>query len=597
AITLVKTESSELGEVIEERAVKELPLNGRNFAQLVYLTPGVTPGQSGENLSGASTFNPRASSNFNALGHHATSTGWIIDVIGNNEYTFNTVIVQPTVESVREFKALTGTFSAEFGRGAGVVVVSTKSGSNDFHFGLFEFLRNDKLDAFQHQFVNPRPSQKPPFKRNQFGGYFSGPLTIPKVYSGKNRTFIFADYAGLREVRGQTFVNSVPTAKTRIGDFSELLGANLCTNAAGAAGACGGGFTTPLMVTDTNGRNIQARAGMIFDPQTTRPNLDVNRSLPISAANPDILRSAFAGNVIPSARINQVGQVGLNVASIYPLPQGPGLTNNYTSVVNRRAVSDAFTVRIDHEFSERDKFFARYSFEDYSLDAPQGQASCCLPTPDFAKSKFDLGPFVAGIQDTTLRTQGLALNHTHTFSPTLLLELRAGFARTTPKTVQSDFGHNAATSLGIQGINISEFTTGIPNINITDLTGLSGGPNFLPVNPRQTHYQFDSNLFYTRARNTLKFGYHMIIRKPSPFTQSNTRGALNITNDYVRLPFSAGAGVSGTGTGLASLLLGYVNNGSRGFLNENYYLTNKEFAGFAQDDIKLTNRLTVNLGL
>ncbi len=594
AITPLRTESSEVGEVIEGAAVKELPLNGRNFAQLVYLTPGVTPGQAGENLSGASTFNPRASSNFNALGHHANSNAWIIDGIDNNEYTFNTVIVQPTVESVREFKALTGTFSAEFGRGAGVVAVSTKSGSNDIHFGLFEFIRNDKLDAFQHQFVNPRPTQKPPFRRNQFGGYFSGPLSLPKFYSGKNKTFVFADYAGLREVRGQTFVNSVPTAKMRIGDFSELLGANLCANAAGAAGACGGAFSTPLMVTDTNGQTIQARVGMIFDPLTTRSNPNFNSSLPASAANPQILRSAFANNVIPTSRLNQVG---LNIASIYPLPLGPGLTNNYTSVVNRRAASDAFTVRIDHEFSERDKFFARYSFEDYSLNAPQGQANCCLPTPDFAKSKFDLGPFVAGIQVTTLRTQGLALNHTHTFSPTLLLELRAGFARTNPKTVQSDFGHNAATSLGVQGINISDFTTGIPNINITDLTGLSGGPNFLPVNPRQTHYQFDSNIFHTRGKHTLKFGYHMVIRKPSPFTQSNTRGQLNITSDYVRLPFSSGAGVSGTGTGLASLLLGYVNNGSRGFLNENYYLTNKEFAGFAQDDIKLTDRVTLNLGL
>ncbi len=594
ATTLVRTESSELGEVIEQRAVKELPLNGRNFAQLVYLVPGVTPGQSGENLSGASTFNPRASSNFNALGHHANSNGWLVDGIDNNEYTFNTVIVQPTVESVREFKALTGTFSAEFGRGAGVVAVSTKSGSNDIHFGVFEFIRNDKLDAFQHQFVNPRPTRKPPFRRNQFGGYFSGPVWVPKVYSGKNKTWFFADYAGLREVRGQTFVNSVPTARTRIGDFGELLGANLCTNAAGAAGACGGAFTTPLNVANTAGQTIQARAGMIFDPLTTRANPAFNASQAVSAANPQILRSAFTGNIIPASRINPVG---LNVASIYPLPQNASTVNNYTSVVNRRAGSDAFTFRLDHQFSENDKFFARYSFEDFTLDAPQGQANCCLPTPDFALAKFELGPFVAGIQNTTLRTQGLALNHTHAFSPTLLLELRAGFARTNPRTVQSDFGKNASSSLGIQGINISQFTSGIANINITDLTGLSGGPAFLPVNPRQTHYQFDSNLFYTTGKQTLKFGYHMVIRKPSPFTQSNTRGQLNIGNDYVRLPFSAGAAVAGTGTGLATLLLGYVNSGSRGFLNENYYLTNKEFSGFVQDDIKVTSRLTVNLGL
>ena len=126
---LVRTDSSEVGTVIEEMAIKELPLNGRNFATLVYLAPGITPGQAGENLSGASTFNPRGASNFNALGHQANSNAWLIDGIDNNEFTFNTVIVTPSVEQVREFKVLTGVFSAEFGRGAGVVSVSTKSGS------------------------------------------------------------------------------------------------------------------------------------------------------------------------------------------------------------------------------------------------------------------------------------------------------------------------------------------------------------------------------------------------------------------------------------------------------------------------------------
>ena len=144
---VVRTDSSEVGTVIEERAIRELPLNGRNFAALVYLVPGVTPGQAGENLSGASTFNPRGASNFNALGHQANSNGWLVDGIDNNEFTFNTVIVAPSVEQVREFKVLSGVFSAEFGRGAGVVSVSTKSGSNQLHGTVFEYLRNDAFDA------------------------------------------------------------------------------------------------------------------------------------------------------------------------------------------------------------------------------------------------------------------------------------------------------------------------------------------------------------------------------------------------------------------------------------------------------------------
>src|SRR5688572_16956930 len=187
---VVRTDSSEVGTVIEEMAIKELPLNGRNFATLVYLAPGITPGQAGENLSGASTFNPRGASNFNALGSQANTNAWLVDGIDNHEYTFNTVIVQPTVESVREFKVLTGTFSAEFGRGAGVVSVSTKSGCNEWHGTVFEYLRNETFDA-KNFFALPT-APKAPLDRHQFGAALHGPIV-------RNKTFFFVDYAGIKE--------------------------------------------------------------------------------------------------------------------------------------------------------------------------------------------------------------------------------------------------------------------------------------------------------------------------------------------------------------------------------------------------------------
>jgi hypothetical protein len=135
AAPLVESESSTLGQVIDEQSVQTLPLNGRNFAQLVWLAPGVTAGQVGENLSGSSSFNPRAASDFNALGSQANTNGWLVDGVVNNEETFNTVIVQPSVESIQEFKVLTGSFSAEFGRGAGVVSVSTVPAATRFTAG------------------------------------------------------------------------------------------------------------------------------------------------------------------------------------------------------------------------------------------------------------------------------------------------------------------------------------------------------------------------------------------------------------------------------------------------------------------------------
>ncbi len=556
AAPLVSSDSAELGSVITERAIRELPLNGRNFAQLVYLSPGVTAGQIGENLSGASTFNPRAGSNFNALGHHGNSNGWLVDGIDNNEYTFNTVIVQPSIESVREFKVLTGVYSAEFGRGAGVVSVSTKSGSNELHGNVFEFLRNDKLDA-RNYFNNPT-IPKAPLRRNQYGAAASGPIYIPKLYNGKNRTFFFADYFGLREIRGLTFVNSVPTARVRTGDFSEYE--------------------------RTAGSRIQ-----IFDPLTTRLNPNFNPGQGVSATNSQFLRDSFTNNIIPASRINAVGR---NVASVYPLPNAPGNFNNFTINANRDVTDNGFTTRIDHRLSEKDSIFFRYSFERFKLDAPQGQANCCLPTPAEAAQRFELGPFVAGLQNTRLNTQGAALNNTHIFRPNLLHELRLGFARTSPTTTASDFGRNAATSLGIQGVNLGPLTSGIPGINPADFTGLSGGPAFLPVNPRQTHYQIDNNFFWTKGRHQFKFGQHYIKRLTSPYTNIAPRGNLNFGNNFTNDPRN-----NTGGSGMATLLTGYLTGASRGALLEPYYQTNHEMAFFFQDDFKVNRRLTLNLGV
>jgi hypothetical protein len=555
AAPVVRTDSSEVGTVIEETAIKELPLNGRNFATLVYLVPGVTPGQAGENLSGASTFNPRGASNFNALGHQANSNGWLVDGIDNNEFTFNTVIVSPSVEQVREFKVLSGVFSAEFGRGAGVVSVSTKSGTNELRGTAFEYLRNDAFDA-RNFFVRKttRPDGTlvkdpvPPLDRHQFGGALGGAVVIPGLYDGHNRTFFFADYAGIKERRGVTTVNTVPTAATRIGDFS-------------------------------NYRDASGNLVPIYDPLTTR--LDENGR---------VVRDPFPNNIIPQERIHPVGR---NIASIYPLPNnGTGNVNNYISTPDREITDNAFSGRVDHRFTDNDSIFVRFNYGKFKLDAPQGQANCCLPTPPDAASRFDLGPFVAGIQNTRLTTHGAAFNYSKVLTPTFVNELRVGYAKTNPFTTQSDYGHRAAESLGIQGINISDITSGLPNIDITNFTGISGGPAFLPVNPSQFHYQIEDALVWLKGRHQLKFGYRLVDRAPSPMIHDNTRSLINFGTSFVNDPLT-----NTGGTGLASVLLGYFNNASRGFLLEVPTFSVVEQAAFVQDDFKIGNRLTINAGL
>ena len=551
AAPLVRSESAELGEVVGQRQVQDLPLNGRNFAQLVNLVPGVTSGQPGENLSGSSSFNPRASSNFNALGSQANANGWIVDGIDDNEWTFNTVMIQPSVESIAEFKVLTGTFSAEFGRGAGVISVSTRSGSNGFHGEAFEYLRNSFMDS--RNYFNPSPQAQPEYRRNQFGGAVGGRII-------KDKLFFFADYYGQRSLKGIVNLNSVPTAAERTGDFS-------------------------------NYRNTAGNLITIYNPYTT------------TLVNGVATRSPFPNNIIPTQYLNPVG---MNIASIYPLPSTPGSFNNFTSSANQVIDDNGGNTRLDYRLSDKDSMFFRYSFEQFIQTAPNplvgGQGVCCLPTPASAASQFDLGPQVAGVQNTVLAAQGAAFNETHLFSPTLLNEFRTGYARTNPFTSQSDYGHDSATSLGIQGLNVTQYATGLPNIQIggscgAEFTCLQGGQAFLPANPRQTNIQFEDTVSWTKGRHQLKFGFRYIRELASPFTNTTTRGQFTFNDNFTNNPLDPSGKTTGAnGSGLAALLLGFPNSGSRNYLQTPNYISNGEWAGFAQDDWKVTSRLTLNLG-
>ena len=227
-----------------------------------------------------------------------------------------------------------------------------------------------------------------------------------------------------------------------------------------------------------------------------------------------------------------------------------------------------------------------------------GQGTCCLPTPASAASKFDLGPFVAGIQDTTLIAQGLALNETHVFSPTVVNEFRTGYSRTNPFTFQSDYGHNSSTSLGIEGLNVTKYATGLPNLTIgsscgSEFTCLQGGLPF--CRPTQFRPTFSLKMLSRGhgGRHQLKLGGRYIKQMASPFTNTTTRGGFTFNDNFTDNP----AHVTGTGSGLAGLLFGFPNSGSRNYLQQTYFVTDGEWAAYAQDDWKASSRLTVNAGV
>ncbi|MBI3696616.1 MAG: carboxypeptidase regulatory-like domain-containing protein, partial [Acidobacteria bacterium] len=304
AVPMVSTDTSELAAVVNEDQIKKLLLNGRDFVNLTRLLPGVLRGLPGANIDGAGSLAWRMTASFSANGMRTRDNNFLLDGVDNNETWLNSVVVFPSVDALQEFKVQTSTYSAEFGRSSGGVVnIQVKSGTNDLHGSLFEFLRNDKLDA-NDLFNNKFGRAKPPFRQNQFGGTLGGKIR-------RDRTFYFMDYQGWRRREAQTYLSNVPTLAMRNGDFSEL-----------------------------------SRA--IFDP-----------------LNPG---QRFAGNAIPASRIDAASRNIVN--DLYPTPNTSGqrastgqIINNflYNPVLTRQ--DDQFDVKVDHRITERNQFFARYSFE------------------------------------------------------------------------------------------------------------------------------------------------------------------------------------------------------------------------------------------
>src|SRR3954471_15738107 len=220
---LLQSEASNLGTVVSEKLVGELPLNGRNFIQLAVLSPGVNGvgfAATGTIMSGTRPDDRRPGTEIFSNGNREGSNNFLYDGIDNNERLTLSIVLRPAVEAVREFKIQTNLYSADVGRHSGAVVdVISKSGSNNLHGSLFEFLRNSAMDA--RNFFSPKGTAFPSFRLNQFGGSLGGPVVLPKMYNGTNRTFFFVHYEGFRRASQSLQLGNVPTVAMRRGDFSE----------------------------------------------------------------------------------------------------------------------------------------------------------------------------------------------------------------------------------------------------------------------------------------------------------------------------------------------------------------------------------------
>jgi hypothetical protein len=541
---VLQTDNSTVGTAITGRLVQELPLNGRNYIQLAQLVPGISPGPPNGLATGTRPDERRLNSSFSANGQDPVANNNMIDGMDNNERLIGTIGIRPSIDAIQEFKVQTNLYSAEISRtSGGVVNILTKSGTNDFHGSAFEFLRNDKFDANgNYNFTGGATLPKQKFRQNQFGGSIGGPII-------KDRTFFFGDYEALRIRQGIAITTVVPTAKQRVGDFSEN-----CTAGFNASGICANAAQQLNLVNAIGG----ATAGAV----------PFNR----------LDQGVYAALRDPLA---------LKIAALYPLPTGPGVNvTNYTSSPVRPQDASTFDVRIDHRFNEKTNFFGRYSFNDVTTVQPTG-------FPDV--NGVNPGGLFAFAGPNETRAQNIQLNLVRTIRPNLLFEGKVGFLRSAIQSKTVNDGKNTSNDLGFpcnaaSCVNIGdEQTFGLPRLVIQGFQEL-GDAIFVPLLQFNNSFQYNGALSWTRGAHNIKFGASLIRRQFSLVQSAFPRGQFIFNTSTTNAPAPLNFSLANFITGAPVTIQRFASLYKPGYRSW-------ESGFYVQDDWRASNWLTLNLGV
>jgi hypothetical protein len=536
---VIDSVDSALGAVIEGKQITDLPQNGRNFTQLATLEPGVNRGSPTGAATGTQnnteTFRYAESGGASLVvnGLPPQANNFLFDGIDNNETLVNTVIFFTNEDALQEFRVITNVAPAEFGRAGGGVITSSLKSGTNAFHGSAYWFHRDESLDSKFFFDS---GTKPVLARNQFGGTLGGPVW-------KDKVFFFVDYQGLRLNQPQgSGVGTVPTDLMRMGDFSELL----CGGAATCPGTTGG-LTTPVKIIDPT-------TGLQFMGNGAQPN------------------------VIPTDRQNKVGLAYLNA---FPQPNCSPSTdsrcgtiyNNYVNSSNLHEVWNDFDVRGDYLISSNDQIFARFSWgKDDNVEAP---FLTTLP------SGFGTGT-------TFNHPNGASVGWTHTFTPNLLNEMHLGYVRTTYGYTPPFANEAICTTLGIPNCNNSSDLGGIALIGgyntQIEYTG-DYGPYLVP----QTSYDWNDAVTWTKGQHTFKVGTSIIRRQLNLYRPITGKGYFDLCGN--------GGFPSATGYEVSDLLAGFVCSYEDGVPFGTVGTRSWEDGIFAQDDWRITKKLTLNLGL
>ena len=512
---ILQTQEASVGGTVTSAELSRLPVNGRNYTRLILLMPG-TSDQGGSQSKGTFSGTQLISVN----GQRRQDNNYTMDGVDNNFQMMNSPGASPPMDSIQEFRVLNNT-SAEFGRSSGANVnIAIKSGTRDIHGSLYEFIRNDKLDANDF-FANKRGTGKVPFRQNQYGVAVGGPVVIPKIYNGRDKTFWFASWEGFRLRRGGTNIMTVPVQAQRDGDFSQ-----------------------------------QSRT--IYDPFSG--TLD---------AQGNILRAPFAGNKIPTNRI--APSMKFLIDTMAPLPNFPGLQNNFVNAAGRSNDRDTLVLRGDHYFSAKDIVNFRYLRQRVGETVPNANPNL------YANNRFDV--------------ENMAGSWTHIFSATTVLDVKYGYnkpnnpgATLNRKITRGDFFDKT----GIKMYQRDVLFDPLPNFNASGEFGVGGGGDITgdKIN------QFIANLSKTVGRHNLKIGLNYTYR----IFNTNTSNPMNGDATFDRRLTSLFSD-NNSGHSYATMLLGTPTEIRRSSGNTLTDARVKATQAYIQDDWRISNKLTVNLGL
>lgn len=542
SVTVVATspelvvDNPDRGNVIESQFVQNIPLNIRNPLQLVNFAQGVTAYSS---ESGNNDQSEAYTNTFRINGGKLATTESLLDGAANTTtYDYNAVADVPQVDAIQEFKVLTTAYAPEWGRtSGGVVTFATKSGTNRFHGSIFEYLRNSDLDANGFN-ANAAHLPKPHFQRNQFGYALGGPVILPHIYNGHNRTFFYSTYEGLRQSQAGSFTGTVPTALERNGDFSQTR--------------------------DANGNLI-----VIYDPRTTAFD---------PTAPPGVtryIRTPFPDNKIPAQYLNDVG---LNILKNYPLPNQPGQgassVNNFFSNATTASTQNTIHLRIDHKFTESQSIFGRFDWFQRNNIFPDPYGNHLSPGPG----------------NQRLPGFNWMLEHTWVLTPNMVFEHHFTNAHQESNRTPQGLGYNP-TTLGFDPSVVAGLKVlGFPDVTASRISGL--GPVSGLESDYGTIWQYAADLSWLKGKHSLKFGLDY---RDFPGQLSIAQLVTVTANSNFTGGPNPQAAVGDSGSGIADLLLGAATVSS-GF-SPAFHYHHPYYAVYAQDEYHATPKLTLTYGL